>query len=290
MFEIQLDYDCPAGKLGNYIEFLRVFRQEMQPIRLSITALPDWYNHKKEAKALFDLVDYHVLQVHSLVWPKTRTDHFQIFDVRSYTHYVQQATALQCPFYISLPTYGYELLFDAHGKFTGISAEDSASAILPGYQSVTAMTNPGEIAPIYRQLMKQMPPYCLGVLWFRLPLPTDKRNWPMETLFAVLQGDEPCLSVSVEQKVPSEGLIEIWLQNPGKQAIPYELIISADLHNSAILASDVMNGFRIAEDGKAIIGTVSNGNDSLLVAWFRLKQGIDAKAVSIVTGKAEINK
>lgn len=272
VFEIQLDYDCPTAKLPDYIIFLKVFRQELGGMKLSITALPDWYNQKKEVKALFDLVDYHVLQVHSLVFPKNTNETFTIFDKINVSHYVQQADSLNYPYYVSLPTYGYELKYGPSGEFIGLRAEDMGfGGMMSGMASKTrVMTDMTAVRKAVIQLRLYPSKYRLGILWFRLPVKGDELNWPWETLLAIMEGKMPAIKVDAEFKKVEENLYEIWLHNRGDTNVPGSVVIEFSMPDQSLAAYDMFGEYNLSPMS-SVGGPAPKMGKSACAGWFRFK-------------------
>ncbi len=120
--ELQIDFDCPESKLDGYAIWLRAIRQAVAPTPVSITALPSWLNHSSFNRLLTQAPRY-VLQVHSLSRPSSTDRLAPLCDVEAARGAVRKAARLGGAFLVALPTYGYQVAFDEHGKYLSISAE-----------------------------------------------------------------------------------------------------------------------------------------------------------------------
>ena len=177
---VQIDFDCPTGKLKYYGQFLAELRNAWADIPISITMLPTWLK-SRHTKNLYENIDYFVLQAHAL-YVDTSREIWGIFDSTRFDHYIYRASAVGIPYYIALPTYGYGIILDDHQDLVGIRAESSSTKLPEGFTTVEVRADPEEIARIAQKLRANPPENCLGIAWFRLPIETDDRNWSWDML------------------------------------------------------------------------------------------------------------
>jgi hypothetical protein len=121
--EIQMDYDCPEWKLEDYRGLLLSLRQSAAPVPIRFTALPVWLYQVRAFRKLLEVVDGYVLQVHSLEPPHGPGGPIVLTEPRSARAWVEKAARFGKPFRVALPTYSYQIAFDAKGKLIGILAE-----------------------------------------------------------------------------------------------------------------------------------------------------------------------
>lgn len=285
--DIQLDYDCPTSKLQDYNHLVKALLDYNPTWSYSITALPDWLNSKAFPELVSPL-PYYVLQVHSLEKPKTIQDRWAIFDSRKTEAYLQKALQIHTPFFLALPTYGYELQFDASGKFTALQADGSSDAWIPEGTVKKVMTDPFQMAAFIRDFKKRHPISCRGITWFRLPIGNERLNWPWVTLEAVMAGNDPKVSISAEIRAPEPYLLEVWIVNTGEWNPERRIRVPLEWAQQAIIAYDTINQFREDEKKDALIGPSPRIAEPLLAAWYRVAPTVSNPTETIQVGEVEV--
>jgi len=271
---IELDYDCPTSKLADFERFLSSFRQEMKDLTLSITALPTWMD-SPDFRSLISCVDHYVLQIHSFELPKNKNAPQYIFPKDRASEYFDRAVSLAKPFYVSLPTYGYEVAFSKDDEFIGLRAEGGVQYFADGIKKKMAFANPKDIVDFLHRIDSSKAESFLGVCWFRLPVASDRFNWGIKTFQRVLKKEVPQGHLSVEVVKKDGGVKEVFLVNDG------ELNISDDINFDILWDGsplfDVVGGFDYAKipDGKGlkISGKAPRVSHKKMVAWFRMPDG-----------------
>lgn len=279
---LQIDYDAATERLPQYRDWLQQLRKELPDLPLSITGLPDWLNHKSLPGLVSDL-DGFVLQLHSLQLSEDSRQEPCIFDSDKAWQWIRQAKALKIPFTIALPTYGWRLIFDQYGRQRGMEAE-TTSALPPGWRAKEIASDALELSAFLRQLKEELPPELKGIHWFRMPLPSDRRNWSLQTLKAVMEGTATPPEYEVEVRWKENNLVELWI-SAAPDAGTTELCVHLELVSAQVLASDLVNGFReIQRDEKGIMiisGPVDRGRARFMAGWWLLIAGEQEEAPSL---------
>jgi hypothetical protein len=179
--ELEMDFDCAESKLDGYRVWVEAIQRRVAPLPVTITALPSWLD-SRAFKRLAAVATNYVLQVHSVERPKSLDAPFTLCDPRAARRAVERAGRIGVPFRVALPTYGYTLAFDPSGRFIGLSAEGPrpnwpTNALLREVRSDATA-----IARLVQDWTASRPAAMRGVIWYRLPVATDKRNWRWETL------------------------------------------------------------------------------------------------------------
>lgn len=285
----QLDYDCPTSKLGSYAELMAGLRKRLKGEILSITTLPTWLPDA-HFRDLVRHTGYYVLQVHSFDTPKHIDAPLSICPVDRVPGYLKRAAEFRVPFYLALPTYGYEVVFDARGNFTGLQAEGNARALTPDEQSRELMSNPTELAGLVRQLRAKHPRALRGLIWFRLPVPSDQHNWTWDMLCQVMNGQAPEARCPAKIRTPEPGLYELWVRNDGGAPAGAHLEIELDAALGQCLGSDLLNHFEeVSRTGASLVlrGPAPGPGKDVLAAWLRLdyttgvQPGVNIRAVEV---------
>ncbi len=187
--ELQLDFDCAQSKLAGYRVWVRALRRMLSPLPLVITALPAWLE-EREFPALARSADGYVLQVHS-VPTLAESGHAVLCDTALARKWVRKASALGMPFSVSLPAYWCVAGYDGTGKLLGVAMDGVEPAWPPGTSMLEFSADADEIAELVGEWKREPPPGMKELLWYRVPVATDRRNWRWPTLEAVMAGRRP---------------------------------------------------------------------------------------------------
>jgi hypothetical protein len=210
---IEIDFDCPRSRLGEYLAFLQTVRARLRPgERLSITALPDWLA-SRELESLLETVDGVVLQVHAVERPPR-----PLFDADRAWAWIQEFSArTPRPFHVALPAYGSRVVLGAAGEVAAVESEVPLGLAL--HQGFELTASPVELQQFVGRLSRARLRNLRGVAWFRLPLATDRRAWGIATWLAVIRS-EPLVGnvepLAVRPEGAATGARDVWLVNRGR--------------------------------------------------------------------------
>jgi len=185
--ELQLDFDCASSKLDGYRVWVETVQRRVAPVPVTITALPNWLK-KPAFKMLASVATNYILQVHSAERPKSFEAEYSLCEPQAARRAVERAGKLGVPFRVALPTYGYEMAFDPRGEFISLAAEGPRPDWPTNAMIREVDSNAGEISGLIRDWTANRPAAMRGVIWYRLPITTDKHNWDWRTLNAVMSG------------------------------------------------------------------------------------------------------
>lgn len=285
---LQLDFDVPTARLGDYHNLIELLRPKLPGLELSITALPAWLG-SGEFKRLVAGLSYFVLQVHWIEPPRDINSPAVLVNYARLPGWFKKAAATGVPFMVALPTYGYRIYFDAAGRYTGLSAEGAPRVTKPGGQMREVRADAAALAGVVRGLAARPPRNCLGVVWFRLPVEGDALNWSWPELRAVMAGRAPAPHFSTELRTPKPGLYEIWLANTGEGTARGEVAIPLAVRAGVrVLAREPLGGFHFDAAGDKLHGPAPAPGAARLIAWIRVATGGTSESQSITTGKVEI--
>ncbi len=308
---IQIDYDCPASRLGDYAKLLRVLRThpELESFQLSFTALPSWLDtSREEFQQLCKSVDYFVLQVHALQLPKTVDDPVIVIDPAQARRAVARVAKLNTPFYVALPTYSSFIVFDEQsGKITDVMSEDvDPGQLSPSQRMKLGESSPAEIAVLVREWTDSPPSRDMrGFLWYRLPVATDILNWPSETWEIVMAGSAPKSRIEILVVPQEEGFAKISAKNTGQQpeSIFPEIITLVTPANNPILSGDGGRWYQTFSKDSSAKRSISfqlipTKNDflplpigqSVPIGWIRLESGSGYDQIEIETSLSKGSK
>ena len=269
---IQIDYDCPTSKLSDYVKFIKLIKKRFKDLEISITALPTWLD-SADFPALAASCDYYVLQVHSFKVPDTLEEALKPFSPEIVFFWVKKASNIGYPFYVSLPTYGYEVSFNEKGKFLGLRAETPPIKYKQGTKHAIVVTDPWKVLSFLDEIDKKEPKHFLGFCWFRLPLTTDEFNWSIDTLRQIMLRQTPRASIKSEIDSPQPGLFEIYVTNDGYANVFKDIRFKVTWSKDIQVIHDVISGYKEenlpGENGVTIIVMPPKAGNRQLVAWFR---------------------
>lgn len=274
--ELHVDFDAAESQLDAYRGWLDHLRADHPKVRLTITALPSWLDRAAFARVV-RTVDSFVLQLHSLPKSSGPAHPPALFNPGQSLTYINRAARLRAGFRIALPTYGYELIYDAGGSLKAVVAEGRMPPVPDGGTVRRVRADPRQLSDFVRSLQEDRPALLEGIAWYRLPVATDRHNWHARTLETVLRGGSPTPRLRVETRRSAPGLFEIDLLNDGDDEIAAPGIVELKVA-SRVVALDAVNGFtfqRVGDDvvqfqaaGGSIIPIVPGERRTL--GWVRL--------------------
>ncbi len=254
--EIQLDYDCAESKLDDYRDFVLAVRRAVSPLRVTLTALPSWLTHRRSFAALAAAADGYVLQVHSLRAPEHPGDPGLLCDPTAARQAVERAVRFRRPFRVALPTYGYAAAFDRGGALLGLAAEGPARAWPAGAGVSPAVSDPAALAGLVRGWTRDRPRELSGLLWYRLPVAGDQRNWSAATFQAVRAGIAPRGEVRAVIAATEPELFDLSLANASTADVPPPAALRVRWRNAKLLAADGLAGYRVRPGGIGAVGAI----------------------------------
>lgn len=271
--ELQVDYDAPTSGLAEYAQWLRQLRPMLTGAELTITALPTWLKSERwPAVAL--ACDSFVLQVHALVAPRGPDHPARLCDPQQAHWAVQRAAETGRPFRVALPTYSYGVAFDAQGKLLGLAAEGPVPALPLGGVWQELQASPEEITGLLSSWRLSRPALLRGLVWFRLPVDGDRRNWAWPTLQAVRAGRVPVPRLKVAWQRGDQGTWELVAVNGGELDATLPDTVRAPMADAQEVAADALGGYGLRRQAGAL-EFVSSGRIRLgprqrrLLGWLR---------------------
>ena len=251
--EFQLDFDCAKKNLGAYRTWLRSLRALIPPIRFVITTLPAWLE-SSDFLPLVREVDGYVLQVHSV--PLSAGANAKLSDSRLAREWVKKAARLGLPFSVALPTYRCSAGYRSDGKLLSVAMDSVQPSWPPGTRVLEFGADADEIATIVQDWKKSRPPQLRELLWYRLPIGTEARNWRWPTLSAVMAGRLPEHKLNILRD--GENPIDLSIFNSGEADEQLSASITATWNGTELAASDALSGWNVrSENGRAIFSVTA---------------------------------
>lgn len=277
--EIQIDYDCPESKIKDYPVLVSALRQAAKPVRLALTVLPTWLFWRHEFRTLVEAADGYVLQVHSLKPPEFAGDgDILLTEPQAAVGVVKQAASYGLPFRVALPTYNYQAAYNARGHLVGLIAEGPLVSFAPGTRVQNAISDPVALAGLVSGWTRERPKELTGLIWYRLPVEGDRRNWTLPTLRAAMAGRAPKSDVQAVVRKPEPGLAEVDVTNLGEADAPRPSPVRVYWQGEAPIAVDGLTVYRIVSRSPSEITLVRSGagflrpGGRLPIAWLRFKK------------------
>lgn len=246
--EVQIDYDCPESKLGGYATFLRVLKAQLSDTRLVITALPSWLG-SPAFRELARAADGYVLQVHSLTLPAAGDSRAVLCDGRAARAAIRHAEKIGRPFRVALPTYQCVVLVDADGKTVDVISEGAVPSVANGLRAVPGASDPEELANFVAELRANPPRGLTGVIWYRLPVDTDRMNWEWSTFQAVAAGRRPESRLEVALVPDPAGFAALEIRNAGERPEPLPELLRVAWKTGRFESADALNGYEVEPSG-----------------------------------------
>ncbi len=283
--EVQIDFDCPERKLAGYEVLMHSLKARWPQQKWSITALPSWLK-SDGFKGLAQTTGSFILQVHSLKLPAPGRG-ILLCEEEPAKKWAEQAASVGVPFRIALPTYRSEVLYNTSGKVLDVISEDApnAAAHRAASRSV-AVSDPEVMVRLVQHWRAEPPDHLTGLIWFRLPVKGDRRNWPMTTFLKVVRGELPVSKLEAMVKEDASGVWRVTVRVTGDGPVRWPKQVEASLpQGSTVEAADARPGYLMkARDGgvgfelspeAAALMPEMDFQEPLYIGW--LRTGRDAK-------------
>jgi hypothetical protein len=276
--EFQIDFDCAQKDLREFRGWLRVLHEAVHPLRFVITTLPAWLDDPEFVPLLRE-TDGYVLQVHSV--PRSNVnDRSSLCDAALARTWVRKAARLGLPFSVALPTYRCSAAYDAAGKLLSVAMDGVQPAWPPDTRVLEFATNADEMAMLVKEWRQTRPPQLHEIIWYRIPVATDVRNWRWVTLSAVMSGRKPLHQLVVLQE--GENPIDLAIANTGEADEPLDSVVTASWSSSVIVAADALRGWVVdLTDGRAVFATAAEHRMRLSpgtkrrIGWLRYERPVN---------------
>ena len=272
--EFQFDFDCAQKNLRAYRTWLSLLRPIVHPARFVITVLPTWLDDANFLPLLRQ-VDAYVLQVHSV--PISARGSATLCDLRLAREWIARAGKLGMPFSVALPTYRCAAGYDPNGKLLSVAMDSVQPSWPPGTRILEFGADADKIAGLVHDWQKSRPLQLRELIWYRVPIATDTRNWRWPTLAAVMAGRFPNHQLSVRQEGANP--IDLSIVNAGEADEQLSLKVTAKWSEAGLEASDALSGWNVRlENGLAVFNSVAQNGFRLppgttrKIGWLRFNQ------------------
>jgi hypothetical protein len=228
-----------------------------------------------------------VLQVHALERPESLQAIPPLCDPQRARRWVEQAGRVGVPFRVALPTYRHLLAFDAAGGYLGASGEASDGAWPAGTQLRLVSADAEAAAAMVQEWTEDRPARMTGILWYRLPVDSDRFNWRWPTLRAIMSGQAPRSHLVVEVRQVEPGLIEIDLHSAGNADAPAAASVLVQWDGAGPVAQDAIGDY----EGGDVAGsewtlrpradappTLLGPGEQTMIAWMRFDGNREVRA------------
>jgi hypothetical protein len=253
--EFQLDFDCAQKKLAGYRTWLDGVRRAVKPLPLVLTALPSWLDEADFGPLVGAAAGY-VLQVHS-VPTQAETGRATLCDPRLARKWVQKASRLGRPFSVALPTYRCLAGYAPDGKLLGVAMDSVKPAWPPDTRLLEFATNADDVAGLVRDWRADRPRGLVGLLWYRVPVPTDQFNWRSPTLAAVMAGRNP--THKLEVMAQGENPVDLAIVNKGEADEALGGAVTVAWDGATLEASDSLAGWNLQVEKNLVTFTPEAG-------------------------------
>ena len=251
--EFQLDFDCTQNNLGSYRAWLRMLRPIVAPVRFVITALPAWLDCS-DFRALVREADSYVLQVHSIPLLSRRAT---LCDARLARQWISKAAKFRQLFSVVLPTYRCTAGYAPDGKLLNVAMDSVQPAWPPGTRSLEFGADADEIAALVNEWQQSRPPQLRELIWYRIPIASDARNWRWVTLSAVMAGRSPEHKLKVVQE--GQNPIDFAIFNSGEADEQLNAGVTVRWNDAGLIAADALSGWSVrSEHRRAIFNAITS--------------------------------
>ena len=270
--EFQLDFDCAQKKLPGYAIWVSALRRLIHPLSLVITALPSWLG-EPAFPVLAQSADGYVLQVHS-VPTLAETGRASLCDTTLARKWIARASALGLPFSVSLPAYWCVAGYGPTGSLLGVAMDSVQPAWPPGTSLLEFASSADDLSNLVASCQRSPPAHLTSLLWYRLPIPTDRRNWRWPTLAAVMAGRHPAHRIDAICEPGNP--VDISVVNHGEAEERVACTIALTWTGAQVTAGDTLPGWTLSlQNGQAAFSTTPGNllrlspGDRRSIGWLR---------------------
>ncbi len=280
--EFQLDFDCAQKKLSGYSLWVQAVLTAVHPTHFVITTLPAWLK-EPDFVPLVRLVDGYVLQVHS-VPVSTQAGQSFLLDTSLARQWTKTAAGLGIPFSVALPTYRCLAGYDTTGKLLGVAMDSVDLAWPPDTRTLEFSTDADDTAKLVNEWLSARPAELKELIWYRIPVATDQRNWRWPTLAAVMTGRKPIHKLEPVQR--GDNPIDLSIKNIGEadRQVSTKLIVTWT--GASLVSFDALRGWTAVTEKERAVFTRSDrlswelppGNERS-VGWLRFDNVVNTTSV-----------
>ena len=162
-------------------------------------------------------------------------------------------------------------------NFLSVAMDSVQPAWPPGTRVLEFGADADEIAALVNDWQKARPPQLRELIWYRVPIATDTRNWRWPTLSAVMSGRFPEHKLNILQE--GENPVDLSIVNAGEADEQLNANVTASWNGAGLTASDALAGWNMkSENGRAIFRvTASHGlrlppGATRKIGWLRFDQ------------------
>ena len=275
--EFEIDFDCAQKDLREFRAWLRVLREAVYPLRFVITTLPAWLDDP-EFVPLVREADGYVLQVHSVPLSNVN-DRPTLCEAALARAWIRKAARLGLPFSVALPTYRCSAGYDAGGRLLSVAMDSVQPPWPPDTRVLEFASNPDEIAILVKEWRQERPSQLREIIWYRIPVTTDVRNWRWVTLSPVMSGRKPLHQLVALQE--GENPVDVAIANTGEADELLDSVVTASWSNNAIVAADALPGWVVdLSDSRAVFATAEEHRMRLSagatrrIGWLRYERPV----------------
>jgi hypothetical protein len=219
--------------------------------------------------------DGYVLQVHSV--PISARGSATLCDLRLAREWIARAGKLGMPFSVALPTYRCAAGYAPDGKLLSVAMDSVQPSWPPGTRILEFGADAEKMAALVDEWQRARPPQLRELIWYRVPIAIDARNWRWPTLAAAMAGRPPKHQLSIRQE--GANLIDLSIVNTGEADEQLGLNVTAKWSEAGLEASDALSGWSVrSENGLAVFNSVAQNGLRLppgatrKIGWLRFDQ------------------
>ena len=138
--------------------------------------------------------------------------------------------------------------FGKDGKVADVISEDAPPDGRTPASRAFALADPGASARLVAEWNAAPPAGLQAIIWYRLPVAGDQRNWSWTTLDHVIRGEDQPSSLQLESR-DHDGAQDLFIVNRGPFPAPLPAVIRI---RSEVLAADGAGAYVLDPDGDGL--------------------------------------
>ncbi|MGH7291542.1 MAG: DUF3142 domain-containing protein, partial [Myxococcota bacterium] len=152
-------------------------------------------------------------------------------------------------FEVALPTYSALVGIGPDERVIGYAFEGGMPSWPAGTRLVPYRVEPDDMADLIREWLTHRPMHLRGVMWFRLPVPTDTRNWTWPQLAIAMTGQH--LQHLLTARTEGSNPVDVILVNAGQATDPVQPVIASWPPDRKLVAAEALPGWTVTTQPQA---------------------------------------
>jgi hypothetical protein len=178
---------------------------------------------------------------------------------------------------VALPTYRCAAAYDATGHLLGVALDGVQPSWPRDAHILEVKSEPSVLAALVREWTAARPVGLKEIIWYRLPVEKEERNWRWPTLAAVMDGRAPAAAWTA--RASGENPLDFALQNRGEADDGFTGSVELRWRGARVLSSEALPGWELTVESERAVFRIAPGQrlrlppgEARAMGWLRYDQ------------------